>query len=82
MSLTDVRKMWLEQAHGEDWELRKMMKNSPTGSWVPSGDVLTAEWVDVSSRERLNVFEVLCALTCPLINHQGHVSIDKILDIN
>lgn len=56
-----------------------MMKNNSLGSWVPSGDVLTAEWVDVSSRERLNVFEVLCALTCPLINHQGHVSIDKIL---
>ena len=49
--MTDVRKMWLEQAHGEDWELRKMMKNSPAGSWMPSDDVPAAEWVDVSSRE-------------------------------
>ena len=65
----DVRKMWLEQAHGEDWELRKMMTNSPTGSWVASDDVPAAEWVDVSSKESLNVFKVLCTLTCPLINH-------------
>lgn len=67
----------MEQAHGEDWELRKMMKNSPAGSWMPSDDVPAAEWVDVSSRESLNVFKVLCALTCPSINHRGHVSIDK-----
>lgn len=72
----------MEQAHGEDWELRKMMKNSPAGLWVPSDDVPAAERVDVSSRESLNVFKVLCALTCPLINHRGHVSIDKILDTN
>lgn len=66
----------------EGWERREMMTNSPTGSWVTDDNVPAAEWVEVSSREGLTVFEGLCTLTCLSINHWGCVAIDTMLHIN